>query len=889
MLTIHINRDPVGLVNYFTNSLAKDDYFFEGSNIDGLWYGKLKKELGLPDVVRKNEFSALANNRHPITGEKLTVRDAAGRRTSIEYTFSAPKSVSIALSIRKDNDILTAHRQAVQTAMLHIENDMCTQVNSASGKQYHQTSNIIFAQFEHFNSRPYEDEKTHRFVSDPQLHSHCVVFNCTRHNSRFQAIEASPIHRAAEYYQNIYRSALAYNLEKLSYPIIRTKNAFEIATIPLEIRAKFSNRSRQIEELAKKLNITNAKQKGELGAKSRLHKSHLKESENLYNYWLSCLTIKERNQIFNARNSSLKMSNHHTPFSALQNAIDHYFSRRSAVMVKKVLAKALSLSYGTAQIEDVTEALKKRTDILYARKTHTDFLTIHRAVKDERIMLDFVQASQGNHRPINSHYKIQRDFLNADQKKAIHHILKSDSRISILSGGAGTGKTTLLLELQKAALSAGLRIWAFAPSANASRDVLRNSGFKNAETIAMLLNSEDLQDNVKDNIILIDEAGMVGVKTMNKIFAIAKKQNARIILSGDDRQHNSVEAGDALRLIQEKANLPVAQVNEILRQKSESYKQVVSSLSCGNIVSGFKQLEAMNAIHEISDLETRYKELAQDYLRSTLLNRTALVISPTHAEGEIVTRFIRDRLKEEGLLGSEEKTISILKDMRFTVAEKKDVALYETGMAIVFHRNSNCGFKRTEKYLVKGKNTDGHVLIQNASNLELKILPFEEAENFTVHYSGTIPVSQGDIIRITSNAQTINGSKIYNGQVHKIEGFTASGQIKLDNGQVLKQNFEHLNLGYCLSSNAAQGKSCQDVFIASSSLSFPASNMKQFYVSISRGKETIKIYTDDKEALLEAICRSGDRISALEIFNRSSLSIKEKTLSAKPPPLILSI
>ncbi len=97
----------------------------------------------------------------------------------------------------------------------------------------------------------------------------------------------------------------------------------------------------------------------------------------------------------------------------------------------------------------------------------------------------------------------------------------------------------------------GKKFYAFEPSADASRGVLRSKNFEGADTIKKLLDDQKLQEQLKDQVILIDEAGMVGTQTMNGIFEIAIKQNARVILSGDWKQHNSVEAGDAIRLLEQ--------------------------------------------------------------------------------------------------------------------------------------------------------------------------------------------------------------------------------------------------------------------------------------------------------------------------------------------------
>lgn len=86
---------------------------------------------------------------------------------------------------------------------------------------------------------------------------------------------------------------------------------------------------------------------------------------------------------------------------------------------------------------------------------------------------------------------------------------------------------------------------------------------------------------------------------------------------------------------------------------------------------------------------------------------------------------------------------------------------------------------------------------------------------------------------------------------------------------MIGKDFGHLNHGYVDTSHASQGKTVDRVLIGQSSYSFAASNRKQFYVSVSRGKESATIYTDDKAALRQAVQRSDPRISASELIGSS--------------------
>jgi ATP-dependent exoDNAse (exonuclease V) alpha subunit len=148
----------------------------------------------------------------------------------------------------------------------------------------------------------------------------------------------------------------------------------------------------------------------------------------------------------------------------------------------------------------------------------------------------------------------------------------------------------MMQEVIPAMQTSGTKVFTFAPSADASRVTLREKGFANSDTVSRLLIDAKLHEQICGEAIWIDEAGLVGVRTMSKVFDLAKKLDARVILSGDRRQHGSVEAGAALRLLEEEAGIKPAEIKEIQRQTDEQYKKVIEHLSEGRIDKGFEAL-----------------------------------------------------------------------------------------------------------------------------------------------------------------------------------------------------------------------------------------------------------------------------------------------------------
>lgn len=564
---------------------------------------------------------------------------------------------------------------------------------------------------------------------------------------------------------------------------------------------------------------------------------------------------------------------------AIQRGLNHFLERQSTVAESRLVSHVMSHSPFTK--EDITRALKSKKDLIRGYKDEVQYLTTREAIQEENNLIEAVEKGQGRYFPLNNRYQIKQPYLNEGQKGAIRHVLYSNDQVILVSGGAGVGKTSLMQEVKEGIEERGKTLHAFAPSANASRGVLQDKGFEGADTIASLLQSRKKQEQVKGGVILIDEAGMVGNKTMNTILKIAEDQKARVILSGDWRQHNSPEAGDALRIIEQRSRLKVGRVSEIVRQKNTAYKEAVSDLSKGQTDQAFEKLDKMGAITEIIDDQTRYEQAAKDYLNSIRQGRTALVVSPTHAEGKKVSDVIRRTLKEEGEIDQDEKTFTTYERLSLTQDQMRSPQSYSRGMSVQFHAPAG-GFERGAFYDVMGLKEDKAVLVRSEKG-KYYTLPLKDSGQFQVFYKQDIQIAKGDQVRITANGQTIEGQSINNGECHKVKGFDKDGNIQLSNGTSVNKTYGNIALGYYSTSHASQGQDAQDVYIVQSSRSFIASSDKQFYVSASRGEESIKIYTDDKEGLKQAVKRSGDRMTAMEVAEQSPVFVFNQEAQKKLP------
>jgi ATP-dependent exoDNAse (exonuclease V) alpha subunit len=449
--------------------------------------------------------------------------------------------------------------------------------------------------------------------------------------------------------------------------------------------------------------------------------------------------------------------------------------------------------------------------------------------------------------------KFKRAWLNDSQKLGVRHVLESRDRCVVLRGVAGSGKTTLMSEVCEAIAANGNKVVALAPTAEASRGVMRKEGFKDADTVARLLTDPAFQQRAKDSVWWIDEAGLLGAKTTNRIFELAQKLGARLLLTGDKRQNPSVERGSVLHLLETEAGIKPAEVRDIQRQKDQ-YKDAVKAFSEGKAAKGLEKLDKLGWVHEIKDADERYRQLATDYADTVASGKECLVVCPTHREGERVTAEIRKVLKDRGRLGREAHIVRVLQNASLTEAQRGDAVNYLPSDVIQFHQNAK-GYKRGQRITVG----DGQV-------------PLGLAKRFTVFRSRSLELSAGDVVRVTHNGWTADGKhRLNNGALYRIKSFDRRGDIILDNNWVVARNFGHLAHGFCVTAYAAQGKTVEHrVLVAQGGLSLPATTKEGLYVACSRAKESVAIYCDDKESLREAVGHSEERLTAMELIRQAN-------------------
>jgi ATP-dependent exoDNAse (exonuclease V) alpha subunit len=217
-------------------------------------------------------------------------------------------------------------------------------------------------------------------------------------------------------------------------------------------------------------------------------------------------------------------------------------------------------------------------------------------------------------------------------------------------GPAGAGKTELMTEAVTAIeLLSGKRVMILAPSSTAV-EVLGAQGLAQADTLQQFRLNRELQQAAKRQVLWVDEAGFLSVRQMLEIEEFALKHDCRLIVTGDTKQHHSVQRGDALRILERSGVIAQAVLTRIYRQRIPELREAIEELSKGRTEEGFDKLDKFGAVQEIADDAGRLAAIAEKQIEALKAHRSSLIIAPTHGECRAIAGAVRQAMKEKGPL-----------------------------------------------------------------------------------------------------------------------------------------------------------------------------------------------------------------------------------------------
>src|SRR6266571_3101934 len=360
MVTAKTQYNLKNAEQYFEEHLCVGDYYNEGLRVSGEWMGAGAERLGLSGKVRSDDFLRLCENQNPSTGERLTQRlnttrteddkSVANRRIFYDFTFSPPKSVSIAGFLGGDERILEAHARAVRSALREFEMFAATRIRAGGAQNDRLTGNFVSALFTHDTSR----------ALDPHLHTHCIAFNATFDpvEHRWKALQNFELLRARKFAENAYYHELARELRGFGYRIRnRARGDFQIEGVSEELCERFSKRDAEIDRALAKLPAEKPEFAGanigvlraQLATEKRARKQKDVGRAELRALWNAQLTDAERASLRQLPRNVEGVQPETKLIGiakAVQWAEEHLFDRNSVVLECQVWQQALERARG---------------------------------------------------------------------------------------------------------------------------------------------------------------------------------------------------------------------------------------------------------------------------------------------------------------------------------------------------------------------------------------------------------------------------------------------------------------------------------------------------------------------------------------------------------------
>ncbi len=432
-------------------------------------------------------------------------------------------------------------------------------------------------------------------------------------------------------------------------------------------------------------------------------------------------------------------------------------------------------------------------------------------------------------------------------------------------------KTTTLTVIRSAAERQGYHVEGFAPTSRAARQ-LNEAGVEAGTLQGFLARTVDPDVAERKHFYLVDESSLASTNQMRE-FLSRVGSNDHVLLIGDIRQHQGVEAGRPFQQLQE-AGMRTATLDDIVRQKDPALKSTVELLATGQVSAALDALQQHGHVKEIPGAEERIRAIAKSYLESP---ENTLIVSPDNASRREPNVAVRQELKANGSLSPEDHTLRVLVQRQdMTGAERSWASHYEINNVVRYTRGSKAiGIEAAAYASVVAVNPSAnHLTVQKATG-ELATYDPRRLTGVSVYQEIEREFSVGDGIQFTAPDKLLG---VANRDIAVIEAVQPEGRVsaRLDHNRQIEfsaSEHRHFDHGYAVTSHSSQGLTAERVLVHAHTNVHPdLLNSRFAYVSISRASHEATLFTDDMAKLGPHFGADVSKTSALEIRQTSSVA-----------------
>ena len=861
MLSVSKGASVEAVSGYFKQA---DYYSKEGEGSQGIWLGKGAKELGLyGKTVEEKDFIKYLDGQLPgrtpmgkmVDGERI-------RTVGWDNTFSSPSTVSVVIEVFGDKELDKNHTKSAHSLAKFIEAESLSVKpwNNDEKKQcVEKASKGLVAAFRHRTSRNL----------DPATHTHLFFINAAKSkDGKWLSLDSqTSFYNTKMLHGIIGRSEEAYGAKSLGRDIYTYskdgKHYWDLKNIDKRLTDHFNSRSEEIKNyLGPGEHSAAAKA---YAAKVTRQSKQTANIEDLKKGWRQKIQSlgfdfnKERDEALKSRPQMQRRSAR----SIYNEAISHLSEGHSSFTHNELLYAMLSRGLGDIRYPDAKREISRaaREKRLLINKdsphAHERVFTTPALKQAEINLISLEQSGRQTRMPLYSRQELSRRMkqsdLNPSQAIALKQVILSTSSIIGIQGLAGVGKSYTAKKIVTAAELKDLKPIILAPSSSVTDDLSEDMK-RNTRTLQSYLSRPEGDHK---SLIILDEASMVGTNDMVKFLEIAKARNInRVVLMGDKRQLSSAQAGSPFALLQE-AGMRTAVIDKVIRQQDEKHQEMVRHAYDGNIDEVFDILD--------KDLrEVGYDTIDQATVEAWAKHpqrKSIAIVANTNARIDKLNHEVKALLKEQGDVQDDGITHKTYKAMNVSNTDKSNVGNYIHADAIRFYRSYKpLGIRAQKIYKIAGVDNDtGKVSLIGPKDKVIIFTPEKSAKkmgNFSLLKDSELELGVGDKISFTAND--------YNHDIKNKDVFIVSSlnETTVDLKSIKDETEKRISLSdpamkfvkhaWAGTNHATQGKSVTGVIIAMAAHE-KMTNQSSFYTAISRFKQKVLFFTDDKEHLCRTL------------------------------------
>lgn len=745
MLSISNAKHAGGAISYFSDHLVQEnasnpneDYYASGEA--GTWLGTGAKALGFDGEVTAEDFgkALLAIDEN---GEALVQNGGdSNRRAGWDLTFSAPKSVSTLWATGGDElntAIEQAHSTAVDKAMGYLQRDGGIAGRRGKGGLELENCKLVAAKFNHGTSRE----------QDPQLHTHTFVMNLAqRADGSWGAIQSYEVMKRKMTAGAVYRAHLANEMQKLGFGIDqKDKGLFEVLDVDENLQKHWSKRRKQVKEAMASHGGISAKSAEAAALSTRSHKEEVDQNE-LTDGW------KQQATSFGVTPESIAELQDKEYEAIKMPSVDEIWQeltqQESTINEHKLKAKIFEKAAGALSINDAEQFThdfikSDKTIILRDAAGQKRYTSKEMYELEQSLVSDAKQRQSEFHSLSNDSVNkalAQAPTISDEQRKMIEHVTKNDG-VSIVEGMAGTGKSFALAVANDAWKSDGYNVIGAALSGKAAEGLQDGASIK-SQTLHSLLfelnpNPEaglPAKRQLKSNdVLIIDEAGMVGSRQMADLLSKAAEAQAKVVLVGDSKQLQPIDAGGAFRSLSKA--LGAAELSDIRRQREGWHRDAVTALSEGDAGKALATFDKRGLFLTGNNHEDTIDKMVDKWLTDAKQAndnelKDSLMLAGTRADVAALNATARESIKDR------------LNGEIVTVNSKE----YQSGDRLVFMKNNkNMGVKNGTLGTVVYANAEANFITVKLDSSEQQLVNVKlgEYDDIQHGYAMTVHKSQG--------------------------------------------------------------------------------------------------------------------------------------------------